>query len=288
MCRIFGFRSVLNSGVHSSLLSAENALANQSRRHPDGWGLAYYIDEAPHLVKSTDTAETDRLFHRLSAIVRSETVLAHVRKATQGDLTITNTHPFQFGRWTFAHNGNVCDFDDKKNLISDMISAPYRQWPLGQTDSELIFHFFLDRMRQEKLLHQPHIPTLIKVLTQAIYDIIAIIGPVHEQDLGSASENYLSFILTDGKTLIALQGGLTMFYSTYKKSCGEKQTCSHYHTLCESQAKPGDKVNHLIISSEPLQGENIWNRMTPGDLIAVDDQMQLHSSHLVIPVHRHN
>ena len=43
MCRLFGFRSVLRSQVHRSLRSADNALAVQSRVHPDGWGVAYYV-----------------------------------------------------------------------------------------------------------------------------------------------------------------------------------------------------------------------------------------------------
>ena len=107
MCRIFGFRSVLMSKVHSSLVSAENALMGQSRRHPDGWGLVYYISDSPHVVKSTNTAESDELFHHLSGVVTSQTVLAHIRKATHGKLSILNTHPFQYGKWTFAHNGNV-------------------------------------------------------------------------------------------------------------------------------------------------------------------------------------
>jgi hypothetical protein len=38
MCRIFGFRSVIQSQVHRSLVSADNALMIQGERHPDGWG----------------------------------------------------------------------------------------------------------------------------------------------------------------------------------------------------------------------------------------------------------
>ena len=51
MCRIFGFRSVMQSQVHRSLVSADNAFMRQSERHPDGWGVAYYVAHAPHVVK---------------------------------------------------------------------------------------------------------------------------------------------------------------------------------------------------------------------------------------------
>ncbi|MGB1701181.1 MAG: class II glutamine amidotransferase, partial [Nannocystaceae bacterium] len=105
MCRLFGFRSVMESQVHSSLVSAENALVNQSERHPDGWGVAYYVAGAPHLLRSVQTAVNDRMFQHVSGIVTSQTVLAHLRKATQGQLSVIDTHPFQYGAWAFAHNG---------------------------------------------------------------------------------------------------------------------------------------------------------------------------------------
>src|SRR5688572_18576738 len=112
MCRLFGFRSVIPSKVHRSLVEVDNALCTQSRRHPDGWGVAYYIDGSPHVVKSSSTALNDHLFQRVGGIVSSETVVAHVRKATVGTQSILNSHPFQYGRWVFAHNGDVPLFED--------------------------------------------------------------------------------------------------------------------------------------------------------------------------------
>ena len=34
-------------------------------------------------------------------------------------------------------------------------------------------------------------------------------------------------------------------------------------------------MNHLIFTSEPLQGENVWNEMSPGDLVGVDWRMRM-------------
>ena len=117
MCRIFGFRSVLQSGVHSSLVSADNALMVQSERHPDGWGVAYYLAGAPHVIKSASTAVDDHIFRHVSGIVTSETVVAHLRKSTQGEHTIVDTHPFQYGSWVMAHNGNITDFPELREEL---------------------------------------------------------------------------------------------------------------------------------------------------------------------------
>ena len=136
MCRIFGFRSVIESGVHESLVHADNALMNQSSAHPDGWGVAYYQAGAPHLIKSVSTAVNDHLFRRVSGVVSSQTVLAHLRKATQGELSILNTHPFQFGQWTFAHNVNIKGFHiQHRDVLMNAIDTDLRRYILGDTDS---------------------------------------------------------------------------------------------------------------------------------------------------------
>ena len=135
MCRLFGFRSVLRSGVHRSLRSADNALAVQSRRHPDGWGVAYYVAGSPHVIKSTNEAGSDHLFERVSGLLSSETVVAHVRRATQGGLTMLNCHPFQHGRWVFAHNGDVPAFAELREALMSEIAPAYRAVLLGDTDS---------------------------------------------------------------------------------------------------------------------------------------------------------
>ncbi len=47
MCRLCRFRSAIYSGIHQSLVVAENALARLSEKHRDGWSISYYIDRHP-------------------------------------------------------------------------------------------------------------------------------------------------------------------------------------------------------------------------------------------------
>jgi glutamine amidotransferase len=259
-------------------VTAENALSCQSRRHPDGWGLAYYLAGHPHVVKSTDTAETDDLFRQVSGVVSSETVLAHVRKATHGRLSLINTHPFQHGRWTFAHNGNIKEFEGLKTALKRMVPEKFHRWCLGETDSELMFQFFLSRLAQKIDLEdvKPSIKVVMETLAQASQELVELIGPLSDREAGTPTENYLTFVLTNGRMMVAMQGGLTLHWSTHKKSCPERTTCASLTTLCEAPAKDCDRVNHLIISSEPLQGQNVWVKMKVGEMVAVDEDMHLH------------
>ncbi len=284
MCRLFGFRSVINSQVHSSLVHADNALISQSLDHPDGWGVAYYRENTPHLIKSTDRAVDDQIFHMISGVVSSQTVIAHIRKATQGKLSILNSHPFQYGKWVFAHNGNLKDFDCYKNELMKYIDEDLRRFVLGTTDSEVIFYLLISLIKKKHKLTNttPSFQTL-KESTQELCDIICkFTGPLYGGLESNPAESHLTFILTTGKTMIAFNGGLQLKYSTYKTKCSESETCAFYGENCVNPSDKGHQIKHLLFSSEELQGENIWLRMKNGEMIGVDEEMLLHQSQLEV------
>jgi len=271
MCRLLGFRSVLQSQVHDSLARADNAMAVQSAQHPDGWGVAYYVAGAPHIIKSSGQAVGDRLFHRVSGIVTSQTVLAHIRRATQGELTTLNSHPFQYGRWVMAHNGDVPRFPELREQLVGRIAPVFRRFLLGDTDSEVIFHLFLSRLSARAELHRRGTP--VEVVMDALAETVAEVRALVDSE--DAARCFLTLIVTDGELLVAYQGGKELHFSTYKTSCPEREVCPHFSAECEGPTQSG-YVNHLLVSSEPLQGENVWRTMEEGEIVAVDHAMRLH------------
>jgi glutamine amidotransferase len=276
MCRIFGFRSVLSSRVHKSLLDADNALIQQSGEQPHGWGVAYYVAGAPHIVKSTEAALEDQLFTKVSGVVTSQTVLAHLRKATHGSVSILNTHPFQYGAWSFIHNGNIEDFASHRKELLARVSPNLRHFILGETDSELIFLLILTQLDKKIPLHEGVCSS--KALKEAILESVDLIckltGPIHKDSGGPDSKTNLTFVITDGSTMMGFHGGKDLYYSTHKTKCSEADTCAFYSPECEAPT-PSGRVNHMIFSSEPLLGENVWNPMKPGEIIGVDQNMNL-------------
>lgn len=284
MCRLFGFRSVINSAVHSSLVQTENALSLQSVKHPDGWGVAYYREGIPHVIKSIQMAVDDHIFHKVSGVVSSQTVIAHLRKATQGNLSILNSHPFQYGKWIFAHNGNLKNFDQYKTSLLEYIDPELRRFILGTTDSEVIFYLLLTLLKKKNLLSKtnPKIEDL-KEVTELLCEIITShSGPLYRGIDNNPTENHLTFVLTSGEFMVALQGGQSLKYSTYKTACSENKSCSYYAPACESAVQNLQPVNHLIFSSEDLQGENVWQSMKHGELVGVDENMKFFKFQLKI------
>ena len=225
MCRLFGFRSVIPSQVL--------------------------------------TAFTDALFHRVSGVVASETVLAHVRKATQGARTVLNCHPFQYGRWTFAHNGDIPGFDQVRGDLLAEVAPRLRRYVLGDTDSEVVFFVFLSHLAEFGPLSRRH---SVEDVSEALRTAMLRVREVACKD---ESRPLLTAIVSDGDTMVATQGGKELYFSTYKTRCSDRDDCPSLSPECEAPSVTG-YVNHLIFSSEPLQGENIWEPLKDGEIIGVD------------------
>lgn len=280
MCRIFGFRSVIQSQVHRSLVTANNALAVQSEAHRDGWGVAYYVADAPHLIKGTSPAVEDKIFNRVSGVVASETVLAHLRLATAGEVNILNAHPFQYGRWVFAHNGKIVDWPAYRASLMQHVAPNLQGFVLGDTDSEVIFYVFLSALARRVDLHRRG--TALSDVHEALSETVALVRGLCDGD-DDDSRSLLTIVVTDGNSMVGIGGGKPLRYSTYKTACLDRETCPFLSHACEAPTTDGH-VNHLIISSEALQGENVWHDLADGEVIGVDWRMVLHQGRLGSPL----
>jgi len=276
VCRLYGFRSALTSTVHSSLVAAENALARQSERHRDGWGIAFYVDRYPHLLRSDKPALEDRLFSEVSTIVQTQCMLAHIRKATVGSIGVLNCHPFQHGAWTFAHNGEIRDFVDDEGIrdrIQGAVDDRFRSSILGSTDSETIFYLLLSKLqRQVENLQAAEIG--VDQVVPALEETVAFVREV--ADRPGRKPSLLNFLLTNGRLLIGFRHGFDLYFSTHKSRCPERSSCSAFEACRCEQTPPDGMVKHLIVASEPISEDaNVWEQLAEDELIAVEPNMRV-------------
>ena len=274
MCRLFGFRSVIPSQVHRSLVSAENALRVQSEAHPDGWGVAYYVESHPHVIKSAASALDDHLFRRVSGIVSSETVVAHVRRATQGTLSLINSHPFQYGKWVMAHNGNIPDFAEHRPRLLQEIAPRLRRFILGDTDSEVLFYIFLTRLARRVDLQQRGTP--LDDVVASFRETVDLVRALVDTHANGQGPSLLTMMITDGALLVAGREGRELYRSTYKSRCADREGCPNLTPECEAPSSTG-LATHFIVSSEPLLGENVSEPLEEGEVAAVDWHMRTYS-----------
>ena len=81
---------------------------------PDGWGVAFYQGEDVALFRDAAPAGDSALVRYLETGGPSTPLaISHIRRATQGAVTLANTQPFvrELGGRThvFAHNGHLPD-----------------------------------------------------------------------------------------------------------------------------------------------------------------------------------
>lgn len=287
MCRLYGFRSAIDSAVHHSLVAAENAMIRQSFKHADGWGVAFYVDAFPQVIRNDARAMGDSLFRDVSALVTTRTLLAHIRQATAGSVRVLNCHPFQHGPWTFAHNGQICGFADPavKARVDALIDPRFRRYVLGDTDSERLFYVWMSRLaRHVGDVHHPGVSAdhVRLALQETIAAIVEVAAP---DSVDPDRPTRLNLLLTNGRVLLGYRRGVDLYFSTHKSRCPERDTCWAFDaSRCEQPVEDGI-VQHLLLSSEVISGgTNVWNALHDDEFVAVGASMNLQRGTLGVPL----
>lgn len=289
MCRLFGFRSDVPSSAHRSLVEAENAIANQACAHSDGWGIGYFLGEEAYILKADSGAADDERFVRLSRRLQSHAFVVHVRRATVGSTDYLNTHPFRHGAWVFAHNGTLWGFDEGTALQRRMVEATrpdLRDLVFGRTDSEHLFYYLLSALAEAGLPEHGRAAVDVAdagaVLREAVGQVFAWADELGEHP------PLINFILTNGRVFFAQRGGLDLYLASQKRRCADYGTCPAEKICFDvmppvelfSHSAPPDgpwrKVNHLLVASEPIGDEDLWEEVPEGMLLALDERMRLH------------
>jgi len=142
MCEIYGFCGAEAQNQDQRL----REFFSHSAAHPHGWGLAVNQENGLNIEKEPVKASASPyLKYRLSAGIRTNLVLGHIRYATIGNVGYENCHPYtrRDGRgrnWTLVHNGTIFSYDPLNSYL-------HRQ--RGETDSERILLYLVDAVNDE-------------------------------------------------------------------------------------------------------------------------------------------
>ncbi len=141
MCQLFGMNCNTPTDVRFSF-SGFSQRAGNTGDHTDGWGIAFFEGKGLRQFVDRERASTSPIAQLIRSYpIKSENVIAHIRKATQGQVALENCHPFVrelWGlNWVFAHNGDLKDFAPKLHTHFH---------PVGSTDSELAFCWIMQEL----------------------------------------------------------------------------------------------------------------------------------------------
>jgi predicted glutamine amidotransferase len=152
MCELFALSA--SQPVDIKLSLAELARhGGETGIHGDGWGVAYLEGRDARLFREPSAAAFSPWVRCVQEHpLRSDTVIAHIRHATKGAITLANTQPFAReleGRiHVFAHNGDLGD------MLSVDVAQVWRFQPIGETDSEVAFCLLLERIAANRELEE--------------------------------------------------------------------------------------------------------------------------------------
>jgi predicted glutamine amidotransferase len=264
MCRLFGFRSNVPTPVHRSLVTEKNSLLQQSREHKDGWGIASYGEAPlPQVAHGLGAAHTDPDFERVSSLVASRTVVAHVRLASVGSVELRNAHPFLYGRWSFVHNGTVKRFAQHQQALEARIRPDLRALMRGATDSERCFYLFLTHLAELRPLHAPaRVDEVARALAQTMRLVSAVTDLPGETRPAECTS--MNFLATDGDVMVATRRHRSLYFSESARRAANEPP------------RPGTRLSQLVIASERLCGEDHWHEVPEDELLGVCPELVLH------------
>jgi predicted glutamine amidotransferase len=255
MCRLLGIVSSEPTDFKIVLSEAPRSMAALSREHRDGWGLAVFDDAVRGwcVEKGVSCASEDARFHQLAVGSRGEVLISHVRQKTVGDTSLANTHPFERGRWVFAHNGTVKDLA----WLDGHSSRERLAEVLGATDSELLFAWLLTHLDEAGVADQPASDATDRAVSAAA-----------RAARNCAGFGAFNFLLSDGTTTYAHRFGRTM-YLLDRGPSDEVRTrrTAPDGTVLETPWSPHRLA--VFIASERMTDEP-WQHVEEGTLLRID------------------
>jgi glutamine amidotransferase len=246
MCQLFALNCNVPSAVTFSF-TGFSARGGDTGEHADGFGLAFHDGAACRLFVDAGRASDSALAEFLrSHPIQARTVLAHIRKATQGPVQLSNSHPFvrewQGRHWSFCHNGDLAEFHPK--LGGSFL-------PVGSTDSERAFCWILQELRRRfRGRKAPSWPELAPVLGELAQRV--------------AEHGRFNFLLSDGAALYA-HASTSLYWLQREHPFPTAHLVDHDLTLDLSVANAeGDRM--ALIATEPLTRNEIWVPFARGEL----------------------
>lgn len=242
MCRLASYagpeiplENIITAPAHSLLSQSRNAIESKVNLNGDGFGIAWYgMSTEPGVYRDCLPAWSDENLLNLCRMMHSQLFIAHVRASTTGETMRVNCHPFSFGKWSFAHNGQIGNYQRVQRQLESNLSDELYIARRGTTDSELLFLLLL----QAGLDNCP---------ITACTSVINLLEKVGSSDQPGTPLR-LTFVLSDGDKLFGVRYASDRFSPTLYYS----RSLDNGGISIASEPLDGNAGNWVSVSSSTM------------------------------------
>ena len=241
MCQLLG----MNANTPTDVMFSFTGLASRADEHKDGFGIAFFEDRGlRHFIDPVSAIHSPVAELVKSYPIKSDNVIAHIRKATQGRVALENSHPFVrelWGRyWVFAHNGDLKGFRPR-------LHGAFR--PVGDTDSEHAFCWLM----QELAKAHASVPTIAE-LTVTLSELLP----------QPARHGSFNLLLSNGQALWA-HGTTALHWLQRRHPFGAAHLADEDLSVdFAALTSRDDQV--VVVATEPLTRDEPWTSFGAGEL----------------------
>jgi len=250
MCQLLG----MNCNVPTDICFSFRGFHQRGGRtgdHADGFGVAFFEGPGCRIFVDARPATNSPVAELIANYpIRSQNVIAHIRKATRGEVALVNTHPFMrelWGRyWIFAHNGTLENFHPEHGN---------RYRPVGATDSEQAFCYLLDTLRLRYPDGHPPLAEFYGTLATLSTEI--------------TRHGTFNYILSNGDYLFAHCTDKLTYVLRHAPFATAHLKDQDIEVDFSEVTTPMDRI--AVIATEPLTDNETWTKFAPGQLLAFHD-----------------
>ena len=241
MCQLLG----LNANTPTDVMFSFTGFSTRAEEHKDGFGIAFFEGAGVRLFVDAQSARHSPVAEIVRRYpIRSDNIIAHIRKATQGRVALENTHPFQrelWGRyWVFAHNGDLKRFAPR-------LHASFR--PVGSTDSELAFCWLMQELAKAHASLPP-----IAELTATLRELVPQV----------ARHGVFNFMLSNGEALWAHCASQLHYLQRRHPFAQAQLQDEDISVNFAEHTTPSDRV--AVVVTQPLTRDETWTPLAQGEL----------------------
>ena len=243
MCQLLG----MNGNTPTDIVFSFTGFCTRAEEHKDGFGIAFFEGAGVRVFVDAQSARDSPVAQMVRSYpIRSDNIIAHIRKATQGRIALENTHPFQrelWGRyWVFAHNGDLKGYAPRLHSAFN---------PVGSTDSELAFCWLMQELKKAHASVPP-----IAELTKTLRELVP----------GIAAHGTFNFMLSNGEALWVHCATKLSYIVRQHPFRNAKLQDDDISVNFAELTTPNDRV--AVIVTEPLTCDEEWTALAPGELLA--------------------